>query len=116
VAVSGLGLLAGGLVTLALAPLTGVALAGMVVMGLGYLLAITSLTSAMHARVPEDLRGRIMALWGVAFLGTRPVAAFVNGAVADLVSIEAATLVAASAVAACGVVLWRRVPAGATGS
>jgi MFS family permease len=116
VAVTGLGLLAGGLVTLALAPVTGVALAGMVVMGLGYLLAITTLTSAMHARVTEDLRGRVMALWGVAFLGTRPLAAFMNGAVADLVSVEASTLLAASAVAACGLALWRRVPADATGS
>lgn len=114
VAVSGLGLLAAGLVALALAPVPAAALTGMVVAGFGFLLAVTSLTSAMHARVPEELRGRIMALWGVAFLGSRPVAAFVDGAVADLVSPEVATLVAASAVAVCAVALWRRVPAHAT--
>ena len=51
-----------------------------------------------------------MALWGVAFLGSRPVAAFVDGAVADLVSPQAATFLAAAAVVACLVVLFTRVP------
>jgi hypothetical protein len=81
----------------------------MLVAGIGFLFAVTGITTAMHLRIPEDLRGRIMALWGVAFLGSRPVAAFVDGAVAELTSPETATFVAAAVVAACGVAMRSRV-------
>ncbi len=39
------------------------------VAGLGYFLAMTSLTTLLQMSIPEHLRGRIMALWGVCFLG-----------------------------------------------
>lgn len=108
VAMAGLGLLVVGIVVLALAPTAAIGLAGLAVGGAGFLLGVTCLTSAMLLRTPEELRGRIMALWGVAFLGSRPVAAFIDGIVADLVSPRAATLVAASAVAVCGFFLRRQ--------
>lgn len=110
VAGAGLGLLAAGIVGLAVAPSAWLALGSLVVAGIGFLFGVTSLTSAMHVRIPEQLRGRIMALWGVAFLGSRPVAAFIDGAVADLSSPEAATFLAAGAVLACMVVVMARVP------
>lgn len=110
VACLGLALLATGIVGLAVAPSAWVALGCLLGAGIGFLFGVTSLTSAMHVRIPEQLRGRIMALWGVAFLGSRPVAAFVDGAVADLVSPQAATFLAAAAVVACLVVLFTRVP------
>lgn len=109
VAGGGLGLLAVGLVILGLAPTAWLAIGGLVVAGIGFLFAVTGITTAMHLRIPEELRGRIMALWGVAFLGSRPVAAFMDGAVADLTSPEVATFVAAGIVAACGVAMRMRV-------
>lgn len=109
IAAGGLGLVVMGLVILGLAAGAWTALAGMLVAGIGFLFAVTGITTAMHLRIPEDLRGRIMALWGVAFLGSRPVAAFVDGAVADLTSPETATFVAAAVVAACGVAMRSRV-------
>jgi hypothetical protein len=62
------------------------------------------------------MRGRIMALWGVAFLGSRPVAALVDGSIADLASPEVATLVAAGTVAVSAIVMRIRVPADLTSS
>ena len=87
------------------------ALTGMAIAGAGYLFGVTSLTTAMHIRIPEEIRGRIMALWGVAFLGSRPVAALLDGILADLASAEFATLVAAAIVAVGAIVVRSRVPA-----
>lgn len=63
---------------------------GMFVAGTGFLLATSSLTTRIQLIVPEDLRGRVMAVWGVAFLGTRPLAAGINGLVADFASLQVA--------------------------
>lgn len=77
------------------------ALPGFAVAGLGMTLAVTSLSALLQQRLPDHLRGRVMALWSVGFLGSRPFAAALNGAVADLLSVGAAlALVAVSMVAA----------------
>lgn len=72
--------------------------------GLGMTLSLTSLSSQLQERLPDVLRGRVMALWSMGYLGSRPFAAAVDGAVADLVSVEAAlVLVAAVTVVAAWV-------------
>ncbi|MEX0705582.1 MAG: MFS transporter [Nitriliruptoraceae bacterium] len=76
--------------TMAQPPLTVVAL---LVGGLGMAYALTSLTTLMQQRVPDELRGRVMALWGIAFLGSRPLSAAMSGTLADLVSVEVALAV-----------------------
>jgi hypothetical protein len=45
--------------------------------------------------VQERERGRVMALWGVAFLGTRPIASLIDGGLAKLIGVRAATIVLA---------------------
>lgn len=110
VAVTGLTLLGAGMIGLAVAPVAWLAIAALVIGGMGFLLGVTSLTSAMHLRIPEEIRGRIMALWGVAFLGSRPVAAFIDGSVADLASPSAAAFVSAAIVLGCALLVWARVP------
>lgn len=54
--------------------------------------ALTSLTTLLQQQVPEELRGRVMTLWSVAFLGSRPLTAGVTGAVADATSVTVALL------------------------
>ena len=93
VARAGCLVLAAGLVAAALAPGPATALIAFAVMGTGFLLGVSTLTSALQRRVDEDLRGRVMALWSVAFLGTRPVAAIVDGAAADLLGVRPAFVV-----------------------
>lgn len=84
VARTGTALIATGLTVAALAPGPALAVAGFALTGVGFVLALTAFTSLLQRRVPDDLRGRVMALWSVAFLGTRPIAALVDGAAADL--------------------------------
>lgn len=79
------GLLAAGLLVAAIALAPWVAVGGFGVMGVGFVLGLTSLTTVLQRRVPDELRGRIMALWTVAFLGNRPIAALIDGALADWV-------------------------------
>jgi MFS family permease len=83
------------------------AVVGMALAGVGFLVAITSVTTQLQERVPDALRGRVLALWGVAFLGTRPFTAAIDGAIADLVSPRAAALAMAAAALAAALVQGR---------
>ena len=58
--------------------------------------AMTGLSTVVQERAPEELRGRIMALWVVGFVGSRPIAAALLGGTADAVSVQAAFAVAAA--------------------
>src|SRR5690606_32124074 len=69
---------------------------GLATAGFGMTIALTSLSAEVQERVPDRLRGRIMALWTVGFLGSRPIAAALNGTIADRVSVDAALLTAAA--------------------
>jgi len=97
-ATTGLILLASGIAVAGVAPLPALAIAGFVLGGMGMTAALTSLSTLLQERLPDDLRGRVMALWSVAFLGSRPIAAAVNGGIADATSPLVAFLVVASLV------------------
>lgn len=97
----GLLALAGGLAGLTLA---GTPVAAMLVLGVGgagMTWALTAMTTVVQQRSPEDMRGRVMAIWSIAFVGSRPLAAAVNGAVADALSVTVALLGAAALVLVC---------------
>lgn len=96
-----------GMLLFAVSPTPVLAAASLVVAGVAFLGAITSVTTRMQRSIAEDLRGRMMALWGVSFLGSRPVAALVNGGLADLTGPRIATAVAAT-VALAGAALLAR--------
>lgn len=84
--------LAAGVSGLGLAPGIGVALPSGVVAGAGYIVATMAFTTAIQSDVPEHLRGRISALWTLAFLGPRAIVAVADGALADLLGPRTATL------------------------
>jgi len=92
-AVTGLTSLAVGMVALAITPNVIGAITAMAIGGIGMAFALTSLTTMIQQQVPEDLRGRVMALWGVAFLGSRPIAAGVSGWITDNSSVVVALVV-----------------------
>lgn len=98
--VLGLALLAGGMAVFATGTIPATALAGVAVAGAGFLLANTALTTSIQLGVLDSFRGRVMALWGMAFLGSRPLAAMLNGGLSDATSprtpIAAASVVAAA--------------------
>jgi MFS family permease len=100
----GLRLMAGGLAVTALAPsftatAVAVAVVGFGVAGAGMPLALNAYTTVIQTGLPDELRGRVMALWSVAFIGSRPLAATLDGAVADAAGVRVALLVAAALIA-----------------
>jgi hypothetical protein len=75
-------LLGGGMVAFALTPWLALALPLLFVAGFGYLASNTHATSRLQLGVDPWERGRVMALWTVAFLGLRPFASLLDGAIA----------------------------------
>jgi MFS family permease len=96
--VSAIGLagLTSGCAVLAIGTVPAVAMTGFALAGLGFGWAMTGLSTVVQERAPEELRGRIMALWLVGFLGARPIAAALLGGTADVAGVRAAFAVAAA--------------------
>lgn len=90
---TGLGL---GCAVLAASVTPALAMAGFGLAGLGFGWALTGLSTVVQERAPQQLRGRIMALWLVGFLGSRPIAAALLGGTADLTNVQVAFAVAAA--------------------
>jgi MFS family permease len=84
-----------GLASVAVAPSLPWAMVGFAVSGGGFLAAITRGTVRLQAEVPDDQLGRVMALWSLAFVGTRPLAALVDGVAAELMGARGALVVLA---------------------
>jgi len=74
-----------GMGIMATAPNLPIALVGMGIGGSGFLISLTRATTRIQNAVPEDQLGRVMALWSVCFIGTRPFVALIDGAIADLI-------------------------------
>jgi MFS family permease len=87
--------MAGGMTAFALTRWLPLALVFLAVAGFGYLVSNATATARLQLSVDEDERGRIMALWMIAFLGVRPVASLVDGAIADTAGVRVATIVLA---------------------
>jgi MFS family permease len=88
-------LMGAGLIAFALTPWFPLALVFLAAAGFGYLSSNTAATSRLQLGVAEHERGRIMALWSVAFLGVRPIASLVDGAIASVAGVRAATVILA---------------------
>jgi MFS family permease len=76
---------------------TGVAAATVAfgVGGAGMTFGLTAVTTLLYDRVPREFIGRMMALWLVGFVGSRPLAATLNGVLADVATVDVALLTTA---------------------
>jgi MFS family permease len=102
-----------GMLGFALAPNLPFAFAGLFVAGFSFMVANTAATTALALESPPEQRGRIMALWSLCFLGTRPVASLADGALASTAGLRTAGVALTVPVLAAGAaiaVLRRRVP------
>jgi MFS family permease len=80
--------------------------------GFGYLSSNTAATTRLQLGVAPSQRGRIMALWSIAFLGLRPAASLTDGAVAGAFGVRVAGVVLAlPALVAAAAVWWLVRPA-----
>ncbi|GAA1738790.1 MFS transporter [Luedemannella helvata] len=91
---AGLVLLAAGLAGAGLARHELVAVVAFVVAGCGFGVGMASLSTHIQQRAPVHLRGRVMALWMVGFVGSRPLASVSLGLVTDAWSVRAGLIIA----------------------
>lgn len=84
-----------GLVLFALVPVLPVAFFALGCCGFGYLAGHTRANALLQLSVPDAQRGRVMAIWSVCFLGGRPMASLIDGAVASVAGVQIATLLMA---------------------
>lgn len=99
-------LLGGGMIAYSLVPWLPLAYVFLVVAGFGYLATNTAATTRLQLDVEDDQRGRIMALWSVAFLGLRPIASLLDGAIAGTFGVRTAGVVLAVPVLAIAIVIY----------
>jgi MFS family permease len=94
----------------ALSPSIWIGFGFLAVAGFGYLSSNTAATTRLQLDVAPHQRGRIMALWSVAFLGLRPLASLVDGGIAAAFGVRAAGVVLAvpALVAAAAILVVER--------
>ena len=100
-----LAMLGCGVIAFALSPWLPLGLVFLYVAGFGYLASNTSATTRLQLGVSEAQRGRMMALWGVAFLGLRPLASLADGAIAAVAGVRVAGVILALPALACSILL-----------
>ena len=88
-------LLGGGIALFSVTPWLPLGLVFVAIGGFGYLASNTAATTRLQLGVEERQRGRIMALWTIAFLGLRPLASLADGAIASLAGVRVAGVVLA---------------------
>nr|WP_255499627.1 MFS transporter [Aeromicrobium senzhongii] len=80
--------------------------------GIGFTVAFSGCTAMLHQVVPAEFRGRVMSLWLIAFMGSRPLASVLNGIVADTLGADWAmvmmAIIVGIAAVACLPVMLRR--------
>jgi len=89
-------------------PFLWVALPVLVVAGASTIIVVTSSNMILQTLVPEHLRGRVMALFTMSFLGMLPVSALVAGALAHLASVQLVFVVAGLGAIAAGIAFRRQ--------
>ena len=100
-----------GMVAFGLSPGVAVALVVLFVAGFGFLATTTTATTVVQLEVDDSQRGRVMALWSVAFLGVRPFGSLADGGLAAGIGVRGAAVVMAIpafAVSAVVVIFLRR--------
>ena len=100
-----------GMAAVAVAPSLPWAMAALAVSGGGFLAAVTRSTVRLQSEVPPEELGRVMALWSLAFVGTRPFAALLDGSVAEVFGARWAAVVMALPVLLAAGFVHRRLSA-----
>jgi hypothetical protein len=81
-----------GMLGFGLSPTLPFAFGGLVLAGFWFMITNTGATTALALEAAPEQRGRVMALWSLCFLGTRPLASLVDGAVASAAGLRVAAV------------------------
>jgi MFS family permease len=94
------------LIVFAMTNRMSIALVVLPIAGAGFIIALAATNTVVQTLVPEHLRGRVMAFYTMAFLGTAPVGSLIAGLVAERIGAPATILAGGSACVLSGV--WFR--------
>lgn len=100
-----------GLVALGLSGRLWLSLGLMVMTGLGFMIHMAASNTVIQTLVRDDMRGRVMALYGMAFLGMAPFGSLLAGAVAARIGAPETLLVCGLVCIVGAIVFGRRLPA-----
>jgi MFS family permease len=93
-----------GVVAMGISPAYGAGLAAMFVIGAGYLAITSALNTSIQLAVDDDLRGRILALYAMAFTGMYPLGSLLQGWLSDAIGLR--PTVAGAGVLLIGYAMW----------
>lgn len=82
----------------------------MIVAGSGFMVQMAASNTLLHAIVREDMRGRLMAFYTMAFMGTAPFGSLLAGSLASRVGAPGTILAGGCACVLGGAALARQVP------
>jgi MFS family permease len=108
VAAAGFGL---SMLVFALSPFFWLSAAALVPTGGFMMLQMASSNTLLQAMVPDELRGRVMALYSMMFMGMAPLGALFAGAAADRIGAPWAVAIGGAASLAAAGWFWSRLPA-----
>ncbi|MGE0558533.1 MAG: MFS transporter [Burkholderiales bacterium] len=100
-----------GVLVFALSPWLPLSLAALAVMGFGIVVNGMSVSTMIQTIVDDRMRGRIMGIFSVAFLGMYPLGSLAGGALASVIGAPATMAWGGAACTVAALVLWRRMPA-----
>src|SRR5574337_800988 len=84
--------------------------ASLVVAGFGYITQMAGTMTLLQGLAPAELRGRVMGLYSMLFIGMTPFGALLGGLVARRLGAPATILAGSSVVVAASAVLHLRLP------
>ena len=103
---TGYALLLGGLIALSFARSFWVAAVILAFVGLGFIWTFASTNTILQLRVPDHLRGRVMAAFSQLAMGMMPVGTLMMGALAKSIGVSYAILAGSGLAAAIGLCLF----------
>ena len=80
------------------------------VLGGAYFVIVTALSTTLQMRVPDEVRGRVMGLWMMAWAGLVPLGGLIAGPIIDAVGISAVLVFGAIVAATLGALIDLRDP------
>jgi MFS family permease len=99
-----------GLVAFSLSRATWLSMLVLPVVGAGMMITMASTNTILQTVVEEDLRGRVMAFYTMAFLGTAPIGSLLAGVLADRIGAPRTILFGGLACIAAGAWFTLRLP------
>jgi MFS family permease len=99
-----------GLIAFSFSRTFAVSLALLVVVGFGFMVQLASSNTIIQTIVREDMRGRVMAFYTMAFMGTAPFGSLMAGGLASRIGAPHTILVGGFACIAGGIAFSRHLP------